>query len=143
MPASHRALQDPVAPAPEVIHDSGLVTLWHRPDPSFKVPKASVTCHFQLAESYLSPEAAVMTQLYTKLLNDYLSEVRVVGAEKLGGICKHLEGLRGVAMSYVPLEAAVTTQLHTKKLLNHLLWEMRWGWELAEVMAGIVHLEPR
>lgn len=28
------------------------------------------------AEAYVTPEAAVLTQLYTKLLNDYLSEVR-------------------------------------------------------------------
>jgi hypothetical protein len=29
-----------------------------------------------IAEAYVTPEAAVLTQLYTKLLNDYLSEVR-------------------------------------------------------------------
>ena len=74
-PSPPHPLQDDVTPGPSVILDSGLVRLWHRPDPSFKVPKAALYCHLQLAESYLSPEAAVLTQLYTKLLNDYLSEV--------------------------------------------------------------------
>ncbi|GAB4818102.1 hypothetical protein N2152v2_005148 [Parachlorella kessleri] len=75
IPTQFDMIQADVTPAPSVIHDSGLVRLWHRPDPSFKVPKAALYCHFQLVESYLTPEAAVLTQLYTKLLNDYLSEV--------------------------------------------------------------------
>ncbi|EFN55439.1 hypothetical protein CHLNCDRAFT_35384 [Chlorella variabilis] len=53
------------APHPALIHATPMVRLWHKPDPSFKVPKAS----------YVSPEAAVLTQLFAKLLNDYLSEV--------------------------------------------------------------------
>jgi hypothetical protein len=32
-----------------------------------------------LAEGYVSPEAAVLSQLYVKLLNDYLSEVGGLG----------------------------------------------------------------
>lgn len=39
------------------------------------MPKACLYLHFHLAESYTTPEAAVQTQLLTKLLDDYLSEM--------------------------------------------------------------------
>ena len=37
------------APQPSIIHDSPMVRLWHRADPSFKVPKAALYIHLQLA----------------------------------------------------------------------------------------------
>ena len=52
-----------------------MVRLWHRADPSFRLPKAVAYIHLHLPESYTSPEAAVQTQLLSKLVNDALSEV--------------------------------------------------------------------
>ena len=37
--------------------------------------QAVVYAHLHLPESYTSPLAAVLTQLYVRLLNDYLAEV--------------------------------------------------------------------
>ena len=36
------------SPAPEVVHKTEMVRLWHRADPSFGVPKACVYLHLQL-----------------------------------------------------------------------------------------------
>lgn len=36
-------------PRPEVIHETDMVRLWHRPDPSFRVPKAVLYMHLHLA----------------------------------------------------------------------------------------------
>lgn len=36
-------------PQPEVIHETATVRLWHRLDPSFRVPKAVLYVHMQLA----------------------------------------------------------------------------------------------
>ena len=66
------------APRPSVLLDSGMVRLWHRADPSFRLPKAVAYIHLHLPESYLSPEAAVQTQLLSKLVNDALRWVRWV-----------------------------------------------------------------
>ena len=37
------------APQPAIIHETPMVRLWHRADPSFKVPKAALYIHLQLA----------------------------------------------------------------------------------------------
>jgi secreted Zn-dependent insulinase-like peptidase len=37
------------APQPSLVHASPMVRLWHRPDPSFRVPKAVLHMHLQLA----------------------------------------------------------------------------------------------
>ncbi|PSC73920.1 Zinc-peroxisomal [Micractinium conductrix] len=68
-------LLEAATPRPEVVHDSGMVRLWHSAEPSFKVPKAVLYLHLHLAEAYTTPQAAVLSQLYAALLNDYLSEV--------------------------------------------------------------------
>eukprot|EP00887_Chlorella_sp_A99_P007901 scaffold12.g7901.t1 len=60
---------------PQRAEETPLLSLWHRPEPSFHVPKAALYCHLHLPESYLSPENAVLTQLFSKLVNDYLTEV--------------------------------------------------------------------
>ena len=60
---------------PTVVHSTDLTTLWFRPEPSFKIPKAVVYINLRCPESYVSPRAAVLTQLYSKLVNDALSEL--------------------------------------------------------------------
>ncbi|KAL4858339.1 Insulin-degrading enzyme-like 1 [Chlorella vulgaris] len=74
IPQQFGLLKDKAA-VPALIHSSTMVRLWHKPDPSFRVPKAVLYINLQLPEAYVTPEAAVLTQLYTKLLNDYLSEL--------------------------------------------------------------------
>lgn len=75
IPRQFDLIQEAPAAAPSPLHGSDLVRVWHHPDTSFQVPKAALYLHFQLAESYVTPGTAVMTQLITKLLNDYLSEL--------------------------------------------------------------------
>ncbi|KAL6746748.1 insulinase-like metalloprotease [Haematococcus lacustris] len=62
--------------APRVVfEEEGLVRMWHKCDLTFPMPKAVVYCDFQCPEAYASPEAAVCTRLFVKLVNDALSEL--------------------------------------------------------------------
>ena len=45
------------------------------PPPPSRTPKAQLTLDFQSPESYASPEQAVMTRLFTSLIEDELSEL--------------------------------------------------------------------
>ena len=63
------------APIPSVVLETDSSRLWLRPEPSFKTPKAVLYLHLHLPEAYTSPTAAVLTQLYAKLVNDALSEL--------------------------------------------------------------------
>ena len=60
-PTRHSALTAPRlqdgAPQPAVILDSPMVRLWHRADPTFKVPKAALYIHLQLAGEPCRPAA--------------------------------------------------------------------------------------
>ncbi|KAL6746579.1 Metalloenzyme, LuxS/M16 peptidase-like protein [Haematococcus lacustris] len=58
-----------------VFEEEGLVRMWHKCDLTFPMPKAVVYCDFQCPEAYASPEAAVCTRLFVKLVNDALSEL--------------------------------------------------------------------
>ncbi|KAJ0982675.1 hypothetical protein J5N97_010930 [Dioscorea zingiberensis] len=48
--------------------------LWYKPDTTFFTPKAYVTIDFNCPLSNFSPEAAVLTDIFTRLLTDYLNE---------------------------------------------------------------------
>ncbi|KAL6770545.1 hypothetical protein ACKKBF_B31700 [Auxenochlorella protothecoides x Auxenochlorella symbiontica] len=61
--------------SPAKIHATPLYTLWHRPETGFKVPKTAIYLHLRMPEAYLTPRAAVSTQLISRLLTDKLSEV--------------------------------------------------------------------
>ncbi|KAK9834702.1 hypothetical protein WJX74_008107 [Apatococcus lobatus] len=67
-------VEDSTPSEPIEVHQSANVSLWHRPNASFRVPKAVVYLSFLLPESYSSPEQAVLTRLFAKLLTDYLNE---------------------------------------------------------------------
>jgi insulysin len=70
------SLLDSSAPQPTVIRTTSFSKLWFRPEATFKTPKSVVYLHLQLPEgAYTSPTAAVLTQLYAKLVNDALSEL--------------------------------------------------------------------
>jgi len=60
---------------PEVVYESSMSKLWFKPDTLFKTPKGQVYLRFSLPESYTSPEAAVCTNLFTKMLVDSMNEV--------------------------------------------------------------------
>jgi Middle or third domain of peptidase_M16 len=48
--------------------------LWYKPDTMFFTPKAYVRIDFNCPESNHSPEASVLTKMFTRLLMDYLNE---------------------------------------------------------------------
>ena len=52
-----------------------MVKIWHRANTSFDTPKAIVYMMFTCPEAYVTPEAAVMTRLFIKLLEDHFNEV--------------------------------------------------------------------
>lgn len=48
--------------------------LWYKPDTKFRTPKACIQIQFNCPESHYSPEASVLTRIFTKLLVDYVNE---------------------------------------------------------------------
>lgn len=48
--------------------------LWFKPDTKFRTPKACIQMQFNCPESHYSPEASVLTRIFTKLLVDYVNE---------------------------------------------------------------------
>ncbi|KAK4775970.1 hypothetical protein SAY87_023931 [Trapa incisa] len=59
---------------PILLRKSVYSTLWYKPDTMFSVPKASVRLRFRCPFACDSPEAEVLTDIFTKLMTDYLSE---------------------------------------------------------------------
>eukprot|EP00271_Cylindrocystis_brebissonii_P018956 TRINITY_DN5550_c0_g1_i1.p1 TRINITY_DN5550_c0_g1~~TRINITY_DN5550_c0_g1_i1.p1 ORF type:complete len:1062 (+),score=215.89 TRINITY_DN5550_c0_g1_i1:412-3597(+) len=59
---------------PVVVYVSPLARLWFKSDPNFRTPKAVITLDFACPPAYASPEAAVLTRLFTKLLVDDINE---------------------------------------------------------------------
>jgi insulysin len=51
-----------------------LSRLWYKPDTKFHTPKACIQIQFNCPESNYSPEATVLTSIFTRLLVDYLNE---------------------------------------------------------------------
>ncbi|KAM0952033.1 putative insulysin [Dioscorea sansibarensis] len=59
---------------PVLLRKSSLSKLWYKPDTTFFTPKAYVRIDFNCPESKFSPEAVVLTDIFTRLLTDYLNE---------------------------------------------------------------------
>jgi len=59
---------------PVLLQKSEFSRLWYKPDTMFFTPKAYVKLDFNCPESNCSPEAEVLTDIFTKLLLDYLNE---------------------------------------------------------------------
>lgn len=68
-------VQDKQQPQPEVVSETPMMKLWHRVNTSFDTPKALVYMMFTCPEAYVTPEAAVLTRLFIKLLEDHFNEV--------------------------------------------------------------------
>lgn len=62
-------------PFPTVVVDTPLMRLYHKLDTTFNTPKAVIYLDFQCPEAYSSPDNAVLTRLFVKLLSDYLNEM--------------------------------------------------------------------
>ena len=61
--------------APRIIYRSEMSELWYKPDTRFETPKGQVLLSLMSPESYTTPEAAVCTNLLTKMLIDSMNEV--------------------------------------------------------------------
>ncbi|KAJ7565037.1 hypothetical protein O6H91_02G045200 [Diphasiastrum complanatum] len=59
---------------PCLVKSSRMSRLWYKPDTVFKTPKACIIVAFSCPESNFSPEAAVLSSIFSKLLVDYLNE---------------------------------------------------------------------
>lgn len=67
--------------------------MWYKPDTRFSTPKAYVKIDFNCPYAGKSPEAEVLTDMFTRLLMDYLNEygepLKFIEIEsiKLGLLC--------------------------------------------------------
>eukprot|EP00253_Pinus_taeda_P035420 PITA_35420 len=59
---------------PVLLWKSEFSRLWYKPDTMFFTPKAYIKLDFNSPESNFSPEAEVLTHIFTMLLMDYLNE---------------------------------------------------------------------
>lgn len=59
---------------PVLLRKSVYSRLWYKPDTTFSSPKAYVKIYFNCPFSGNSPEAEVLTDIFTRLLMDYLNE---------------------------------------------------------------------
>ncbi|KMZ64568.1 putative Insulin-degrading enzyme [Zostera marina] len=59
---------------PKLIRESLYSCLWYKPDSTFFTPKAYIRMDFNCPHSNQSPEASVLTEIFTRLLMDYLNE---------------------------------------------------------------------
>ncbi|KAG0570443.1 hypothetical protein KC19_6G162300 [Ceratodon purpureus] len=65
---------EPKVEHPLILRKSEMSRLWFKPDTKFRTPKGCIQIQFNCPESYYSPEASVLTRIFTKLLVDYLNE---------------------------------------------------------------------
>lgn len=70
---SLKAVQDKVK-FPTLLYKSSFSRLWYKPDTMFFTPKAYMKIDFNCPLSNYSPEAEVLTDIFTRLLMDYLNE---------------------------------------------------------------------
>lgn len=70
------SLREPISGGkyPIMVHRSPMTDLWFKSDPIFRTPKAVIQLDFTSPSAYSSPETAVLTRIFTKLLVDYLNE---------------------------------------------------------------------
>ncbi|KAJ4789664.1 Insulinase (Peptidase family M16) family protein [Rhynchospora pubera] len=59
---------------PRMLRKSPFSRLWYKPDTNFFTPKAYIRIDFNCPESKHSPEASVLTEMFTRLVMDYLNE---------------------------------------------------------------------
>ncbi|XP_024393849.1 insulin-degrading enzyme-like 1, peroxisomal isoform X2 [Physcomitrium patens] len=65
---------EPKVDHPFILRKTKMSRLWFKPDTKFRTPKACIQMQFNCPESHYSPEASILTRVFTKLLVDYLNE---------------------------------------------------------------------
>eukprot|EP00903_Cladosiphon_okamuranus_P005475 g5460.t1 len=102
---------------PSLVVEGGAVSLWHKMDRSYRVPKSSIAAKLWTPEPYASPMAAVQARMFTKLLKEDL---------KVWAYDASLAGLRySLEMTTVGLQLSVggyssTVPLFMSKILGHI-----------------------
>ncbi|MBA0788900.1 hypothetical protein Gotri_006798, partial [Gossypium trilobum] len=66
---------------PVSLRKSSYSKLWYKPDTVFFTPKAYVKINFDCPHAINSPETEVLTDLFTRLLMDYLNEYGMINAD--------------------------------------------------------------
>ncbi|EPS70250.1 insulin degrading enzyme, partial [Genlisea aurea] len=59
---------------PTLLRKSAYSRLWYKPDTAFSSPKEYVMIDFNCPHSGISPESVVLTEIFTRLVMDYLNE---------------------------------------------------------------------
>jgi insulysin len=59
---------------PKLLINNEFVTLWHKKDDQFFVPRANVYIHFRTPVVYVDPFASVAARMFSELLRDHLVE---------------------------------------------------------------------
>lgn len=59
---------------PVLLSRSSYSALWYKPDTLFSTPKAYVKINFNCPYAGNSPEAEILTHIFTQLLMDYLND---------------------------------------------------------------------
>ncbi|XP_031397805.1 insulin-degrading enzyme-like 1, peroxisomal isoform X3 [Punica granatum] len=87
---------------PVLLRKSPFSVLWYKPDTLFSVPKASVKIRFRCPSACYSPEAELLTDIFTWLLSDYLNEYAYYAeVANLGyGICSTSSGFQVSVSGY-------------------------------------------
>lgn len=103
-----QGLGDAEAAVPVVARETALGRLWYRPDKAFQTPKAVVYLDIESPAAYSSPEASVLTRIFTKLLNDSLNEL-AYPADLAGGLAaaEHAPSLLRVVAVIFPFMSAL------------------------------------
>lgn len=70
---------------PVLLRKSSCSRLWYKPDTMFYTPKAYVKIDFNCPQAGNSPEADVLTDIFTRLLMDYLNEYAYYA--QVAGLC--------------------------------------------------------
>lgn len=60
---------------PEVVFETALVQLWHKTVTKFNTPKAVIYLACESPDAYQSPEKAVQSRVWAKLVEDVLNEI--------------------------------------------------------------------
>eukprot|EP00268_Persea_americana_P025608 TRINITY_DN2493_c0_g1_i3.p1 TRINITY_DN2493_c0_g1~~TRINITY_DN2493_c0_g1_i3.p1 ORF type:complete len:451 (-),score=75.59 TRINITY_DN2493_c0_g1_i3:846-2198(-) len=87
---------------PVLLRKTDFSRLWYKPDTKFSTPKAYVKIDFNCPQSCYSPAAVVLTDVFTRLLMDYLNEyaydAQVAGLHY--AICHTDSGFQVVVIGY-------------------------------------------
>ncbi|KAL3533780.1 hypothetical protein ACH5RR_007301 [Cinchona calisaya] len=90
------------AGVPVLLRKSPCSCLWYKSDTAFFFPKAYVKIDFNCPHSRVSPESAVLTSIFTRLVMDYLNEYAYY-ADVAGlyyGIANHYDGFQVTLVGY-------------------------------------------